>query len=267
MFNIIFSNDNDVKLSFPSEFLDENSNPYKWYNCYRHNIQNSEPKLRLIVSDMICNGVLDISKNFIDTGAFIGDNSLPWAKNIKGTVYAIDPSHNNKRLINNLSELNGIKNITYIQEVLSDTSKTVSYNGDIDFNSFAYKGDKYINTTSIDTLYKNNIIKDVVLFHIDVEGLEFDVINGSISLIQKLKPIILFEQHILSDKNIFDIIKTLKDLTYIIYIIDEKAGANIDCRNFIAIPTHMALEFTTKSLHMDFLISVDLLDQEQQKLR
>jgi FkbM family methyltransferase len=267
MFKILFTNDNNVELTFPTIFLDENGDPYRWYECYKHNIQNTEQKLRLLVSDMINNGILDTSKNFLDTGAFIGDNSLPWAKNIKGTLYAIDPSSNNKKVINNIAQLNDIKNITYIQEVLSDTSKIVSYNGDLDFNCFAFEGDKYISTTSIDILYKNGILKDIVLLHLDVEGLEFEVINGAIYLIKDLKPVILFEQHILNDRYILDIIKIFKDIDYLIYIIDEKAGANIDCRNFIAIPQHFHLDFVNKCSHMNFLIPVELLDQEQKKIK
>ena len=45
------------------------------------------------------NNVIDKNKNIIDLGAWIGDNSIPWAKNIDGIVYAIDPSKENCKYI------------------------------------------------------------------------------------------------------------------------------------------------------------------------
>ena len=40
-----------------------------------------------------------IKGNIIDLGAWIGDNAIPWAKNINHIVYAIDPSSQNIEFI------------------------------------------------------------------------------------------------------------------------------------------------------------------------
>jgi hypothetical protein len=48
---------------------------------------NHEVMFRRINTYLIKNKI--IKNNIIDLGAWIGDNSIPWAKNIDGTVYAI----------------------------------------------------------------------------------------------------------------------------------------------------------------------------------
>lgn len=71
---------------------------------------NNEKIFRQINIFLINNNI--IKNNIIDLGSWIGDNSIPWAKNITGLVYAIDPSPNNCDFILKMCELNEIPNIT-----------------------------------------------------------------------------------------------------------------------------------------------------------
>ena len=73
--------------------------------------------------------------------------------------------------------------------------------------------------------------------HIDVENLENEVLKGSENLINMYNPIIIFEGHIKSYMNgVKECYNFLKKMDYIIYMIDEDAGAINDARNFIAVP-------------------------------
>lgn len=99
-----------VVLELPEAFLLEDGSPYRWFDQYRY-VPNIEPMLRSCVSALIATALIDPARNILDSGAFIGDNALPWTRLISGTVFAIDPSPNNIRLIETIAETNGITNI------------------------------------------------------------------------------------------------------------------------------------------------------------
>jgi len=82
MKSCIFTNDNNVEILLPDHIFSDIF-PKRDY---------SEVYFRRIHTYMINNNIIDTTKNIIDLGAYIGDNTVPWAKNIKGIVYAIDPS-------------------------------------------------------------------------------------------------------------------------------------------------------------------------------
>lgn len=133
---ISFPFDANVTLVIPDNFVDERGEPYKWFVSYDNGVANREPKMRHLVSSMITSGVIDKRLNIIDSGAFIGDNALPWAKQINGIVYAIDPSFNNERLIHHIAALNSISNVCVLRHALSCSAKELQFNGSLDFNSF-----------------------------------------------------------------------------------------------------------------------------------
>ena len=223
----IFINDNNVEI----KLLDH---PFSELFRYR-NIH--EGIFRQINTFLINNNIINKDKNIIDLGAWIGDNSLPWAKNINGIVYAIDPSKDNCDYINIMKHLNSITNITIIKAVISDSEKIISTDSDnlhhcsfLNNDSLKYKLQSY----SLDTLYKQNIITNIGYIHLDVEGMENLVIYGSNLLINELKPIITFEQHLNTD-NYLEICEFLFNKEYSIFLINEQLlGCREDCRNFIA---------------------------------
>ena len=77
----------------------------------------------------ISKSILKISKNgslIIDIGAYIGDNSLVWAKMLERRdfkVLAIDPSPKNISWIKKMALINKIKNIKAINAICSDSEK------------------------------------------------------------------------------------------------------------------------------------------------
>ena len=195
-----------------------------------------------------------IKNNIIDLGAWIGDNSIPWAKNINGIVYAIDPSSYNCEFINKTCDLNKITNVKTIQTVISNINEVLSTNDDINHCSFVYNngglnGRNIQNAVSLDYLYQIKMIEDIGYIHLDVEGMEYKVIEGSSKIIDEYRPIISFEQHLdIDDYNI--ILSYLNKKNYKIFLIDEiLPGCRYDCRNSFAFPSEIMNDSFIEDIH------------------
>lgn len=261
-FNCIYDNSVNIKIN---TYTGDNEEVTKMYNFYnKGHLLLREPKKRTIITNLINKNIIDKNKNFIDAGAFIGDTTLPLCLNINGIVYSIDPGDINVNIIQNLAELNNIKNIKILKHCLGNTIEMLYYHYSrfgSNFNSFSkIKGDHQYNieSISIDELYNRNIIDNVDFFHIDVENLEHEVLKGSYNLIKKYNPIIIFEGHIKSQsEKVNECCLFLKNMDYIIYMIDEDAGAPDDARNFIGIPTQKYNLFTNNFDYFNYIILVN----------
>jgi len=195
-----------------------------------------------------------IKNNIIDLGAWIGDNSIPWAKNIDGVVYAIDPSPNNCNFINKMCELNNITNVLTIKSAISNINELLTTNEDLFHCSFVYNnsglnGIYKVNAVSLNYLYDNGTIKNIGYMHLDVEGMEYKIIEGSSKIIDECRPIISFEQHLEIDD--YDIIAVhLKNKEYSIFLIDEVLPTcRHDCRNSFAFPNEIYNEELIINIH------------------
>jgi FkbM family methyltransferase len=189
---------------------------------------------RRIISTLLSNHI--IRHNIVDSGAWIGDNAIPWAKQIQQSVYAIDPSPNNIDYINQMCTINQLQNVKTIQIALSDKTETVTTVDHIDHCSFVCPGNTQAYAVSLDDLYLKNSISDIDFIHLDVEGFESKAIHGSEQLIRRYNPMIAFEQHLHTDLYV-ELCQYLQDKDYVVYMIDEvMPGCREDCRNFLAIP-------------------------------
>lgn len=195
-----------------------------------------EPGLRALIKQLYESKVLDSSKNIIDLGAWIGDNSLPWAKSITGDVFAIDPSSFNIDFIKHMCHLNNIHNVKTIISCISDKDETVYSDGSLTHTQFhTNKSGVASKATSIDNLYRNEVIDNIEFIHLDVESFEYKVLCGSTNVINKFKPLIVWEHH-LSESDTKTIIHMLDEMNYTTYMINESfPHCRPDCRNFISI--------------------------------
>jgi FkbM family methyltransferase len=237
-----------IELKFKDELKDKFSYQLE---CFQNMITH-EILFRKIVLKLMDLNLIDKTKNIIDVGGYVGDNSLPWAKNIDGLVYCIEPSDINVEFIKELIDENSIENIKLFKTCISDKEEILSTNNEIDKGhnvSFVYDKRRYsliwnknetkkhqIKSTTFDILLEKKEIDDITFMHIDVEGLEMHVLNGSKRLIDEFRPIVIFEVHLnqpIPKKE--DMIDFFKDREYSVYIIDERCGRK-DCRNFLAIP-------------------------------
>jgi FkbM family methyltransferase len=215
-------------------------------------ISTNEPHLRQIHSILIKNNLIS---TIVDVGAYIGDNSLPWSRMLLDSkVYCIEPSKNNHEFINNICIKNNINNIVFIEKAISDKEEIINTNYDnIDHCSFVWENGHVgkphnnreikhsVEATTIDTLVHAGTINNFDCIHIDVEGMEYKVLNGSINSIKRYNPVITFEGHITTEPNEISKNKDLlTNLNYDIYMINDviKPGqCHSDCRNFIAFPS------------------------------
>ena len=144
-----FSNDNGVAIKYHMN--------HRFADLFGSRNEH-EVMFRRISTYLINNG--HIRGNIVDLGAWIGDNALPWSKNLHipplaefdtgALVYAIDPSPDNCQFIRDLASLNNIKNIRVIQKAISDKREVLSTNEDLTHCSFV---------SDDDSLTKQNQVK------------------------------------------------------------------------------------------------------------
>ena len=248
---IIFPHDNNISINFPNlppKFKDKLILGAKY--DYAFSIWNQKEAIfREIIAFLLKENI--IKNNIIDSGAWIGDNALPWAKNTKNLIYAIDPSSTNIEFIKTLCSANNITNVQTLTEIISDKVEEVSMSsGDnIDINHAKFNtvesqssNSKSYKTTTLDLLYSKKIIENIGFIHLDVEGFEYKAISGAEKVINEFRPIITFEQHLgLDDFKI--ICDFLGKYDYRSFLINEKAQlpATENCVNFISFPKNQTL--------------------------
>ena len=201
---------------------------------------NHEVIFRLLIKYLYENNLINQEKNIIDLGAWIGDNVIPWAYRITGKVFAIDPSPENISYISKLCELNDVKNVIPIQKVISNIIEDVYAPETLIHTSFNLKGGNIkLTTTTLDNLCDENILTDIEFLHLDVEGFEQKVLDGSTKLLEEFHPLIVWENDLNSD-DYRGTIEFLNSFGYKTYLInDDMIGCRRDCTNFFSIPNRM----------------------------
>jgi FkbM family methyltransferase len=225
-----FINDLNTVIAVP--------NDHALYSTFIDRIY-SEPYFRKIHSYFFSKDMID--GNVFDAGCWIGDNSIPWSKMTQNLIYAIDPSPRNCSFVKLLAEINNVSNISIHSFGLSRHDTKLSTNYDIDHAPFVYgiEGANTIDAVAIDSMAEKSLIENLSCIHLDVEGMESEVILGGMSTINKYNPIISFEQHIETD-NYQGINEMLSKNNYQTFMINEALyGCRHDCRNFIAIPKRL----------------------------
>ena len=226
-----FSNDNGVAITYHMN--------HRFAGLFGSRNEH-EVMFRRISTYLINQG--HIRGNIVDLGAWIGDNALPWTKNIgpNSVVYAIDPSPDNCQFIRDLASLNNIQNIHVIEKAISDKREVLCTNDHLTHCSFVSdedSGRNQVKAWPLDDLYAAGEITDVAYIHLDVEGMENRVVAGATKLINTYKPIIAFEQHLEQDPFI-ELSAHIAEKGYVVYLINEVLpGCRPDCRNFIAFPS------------------------------
>ena len=229
--NTIFTNDNNVNI----KLINHN------FSNYFVMRDNHEIMFRRINTYLIKNKL--INGNIIDLGAWIGDNSIPWAMNLTHTIYAIDPSPNNINYIEQMAKANNIMNIKTIQKAIGDKNEIIGTDDNINHCSFSKKKGKVkVQSVTLDYLYSQGQIDNIAYIHLDVEGFESNVIKGSKKIIQLFNPIISYEQHLEID-NYKELSLHLYNQGYNIYLINEiLPGCRRDCRNLLAFPKNIKIQ-------------------------
>lgn len=199
-----------------------------------------EAKLRKEIRNIVNNMDNDV---IIDAGAYIGDSFLFLAKEYKNKkFYLIEPSEVNYKFIQKVKKDNDLDNVIIYNLLLSNDEDIYKAYDINEPNAKYEKNDQGIKSVLVDNLISENKISGKIgLMHYDVEGMELEVLLGSIKTIKNDKPIIIVEMlGVNNDKN-KKVEELLKENGYEKKIIDENcaAGDIMDikkCRNYIFEP-------------------------------
>ena len=137
--------------------------------------------------------------NAVDIGANIGSHTIVMSRFAK-TVHAFEPQKKIYKILNdnvrdnhclNVKSYNlGLSNrkgITYLEKLENKPSNL----GAVSIVNGSEKKGEMINTITLDDLKLEN----VSLIKIDVEGHEYEVLQGARNTISRCKPVIIFEDH------------------------------------------------------------------------
>jgi FkbM family methyltransferase len=206
-----------------------------YLNTYKINVDTRYPIEREMVSGYYDKETQRVIETFVkegdvcfDIGANIGAVSLMLSKKISklGLCYAFEPGLVQfKRLLNNIKINNLQKTIKPINIALSDSNNYLNWQEDSDNLGNAsctnVIGDQTIKVKAkkLDDFVKKHKINKVDFIKIDVEGMEYEVLKGSIETIRKYKPIIYYETRLEFEmgrkrKVLFELEKLLISLGY-----------------------------------------------------
>lgn len=141
-----------------------------------------------------------------DVGAHIGLVSLPISNviNENGYVYAFEPAEANLKYLNRHIRMNNIENIKVISNLVGSSNKE-----NVDFFELSdpsgmnasIKNDKTNeykkksrNQINLDTFCKTESVNPDII-KIDVEGYEYEVLDGAKEIISSSKPVIFLSVH------------------------------------------------------------------------
>lgn len=134
---------------------------------------------------------------FVDIGAHIGKYSMKFSKVAK-TVVAIEPDPENFESLKRNIELNGLKNVIAVRKAAWNRKGTMKfYKGDVKGHGTIKRDCGYgwceVQTERVDEILNSLGINKVDWIKIDVEGAEYEVLEGLTETITKDKPKIIVE--------------------------------------------------------------------------
>lgn len=179
----------------------------------------------------------------LDIGAHTGIYSLAANNSIKrGQILSFEPHFLNFARLNLNLRGNGFSTKTMFMNTVGKENQIQPFSvmNNIDYltsggkignikNQFTTQ----IQTIAIDSFLDKTARNNVKLIKIDVEGNEYQCLQGMIETIKSSKPIIFFE--CISEKNNREIETVLKSHDYSFFIIDDKEGFLEETENIIPI--------------------------------
>mmetsp|Transcript_31272 Transcript_31272/g.62993 ORF Transcript_31272/g.62993 Transcript_31272/m.62993 type:complete len:399 (-) Transcript_31272:162-1358(-) len=186
---------------------------------------------------------------FLDAGMQFGEFGAHMAVNApERKVMMLDPSPKNVELAK--ERYGALPNLEILQGGLGDKVGVMKARD----ATFEMQVGAEFPLYTIDSLFYEKG-KKLAFAHLDVEGLELDVLKGAIQTIRQSKPIFTTEVRVYKDVAYTDeLMNFIFDLGYDSYVINEVCGyPHMDYRNLLNIPRSMSLEL----MHSD---TFNLLD-------
>ena len=169
------------------------------------------------------------NENMIEVGSNIGTHTIPLAKQVLngGFVYAIEPQHQNHKLLLDNIKNNELKNVKVLKIAISskegeaymntfDENITGNY-GDSKIFSSNFKNAESVPVKTLDQLFYDDIKerKSIKLIKCDAQGQELNIIMGSKKIIYNYKPYLYLENDDIHTSKA--LIENLKNMGYILF--------------------------------------------------
>jgi FkbM family methyltransferase len=142
---------------------------------------------------------LKIGDVVYDIGANVGFNSLLSGVLVGATghVYSFEPFPQNLLELRRHLEMNHIKNCTVVPAAVSssDGEATFDSSGDRCTGHLAVSGQLRVRTLTLDGLVLRKEVRPPSLMKIDIEGAEFECLQGASNVIQAFSPVIFLATH------------------------------------------------------------------------
>jgi len=134
-----------------------------------------------------------------DIGANVGYYTLLASTLVgeTGQVLAFEPLPDNLTFLEKHLALNSIHNTRMFEVAVSDENGTAMFSEMSERSSghLDSTGKMEVRTVKLDTLYKNGEIPPPVVMKIDVEGAEYQVLMGALSILEEHHPVIFLATH------------------------------------------------------------------------
>jgi FkbM family methyltransferase len=165
-----------------------------------------------------------------DVGANAGFYSLLASVVVgeKGHAYAFEPLPGNVLDLRKHMELNRISNCTVMEAAvsLSDGERLFDTSVDRYTAHLSASGSIHVRTVALDTLAIRNEIRPPDFMKIDIEGAEYDCLQGCIEIIHTFRPVIYLAAH---GQDIHDAcLRFLAERNYEVESLDERPAASSD---------------------------------------
>jgi len=164
----------------------------------RYIIGNYEPELSKIIFNET-----QLGKQFVDIGANAGYFSLLASQYSNKKVISIEPMPENVQFLNEHIKMNKINNIEVLPIAISDKNGEIEFSNSDNLSANTYKKESVmfkgegikVQTISLQELAERNSLDSNCFIKIDVEGAEFDVLEGGKDFLKKHHPNLMVATH------------------------------------------------------------------------
>jgi FkbM family methyltransferase len=217
-----------------------------------HNVDKENPTYESRVRELIIDA-LPTFGTFIDVGANIGIWSYPFSKKFN-KVIAYEPSPRNLECL-----YNNVQEVEIHEAGLGDTNSTLNFVDSMDNCGNAHivnKKKKHSYEIEVRRLDDENL-QECNLIKIDVQGYEWQVIQGAKQTIEKFTPWVIFEPN----QDVEDMVRYFKSINYsplrckskTCWVFAPTTGPNAPNTAYFGINPFLQQQQIIKELYYDFL--------------
>jgi len=196
-------------------------------NIYKLSMKYHEQKLSQVLT-VLQSGCL-AGTTIVTAGAWLGESAVPLAQRGLATgqrVYAIDPTKSNLEFIELQKQKHSLENLHLVHSLLSDSAtqrfwtnrragspaaRFVPSDAEPELASNA----SAVQSTTVDLMVREGtVVGHVGLLHFDVEGMEFEVVRGSLRTLHTFSPVLVVESMKDDAEKHLKLHKLLRDRNY-----------------------------------------------------